>query len=161
MPLYEYECISCRKNVEDSLKAIKKGATKKLITELVNSHDNINHIGVLDLENDDVIAEHGKRDRDAVDLSYYLNDGAILVLFNLKKNYRFSELIYEPSDEKKVKCPFCSAKKVEKVVSSFAFTSDLSTDMPKPDLGNLPPSVRNRTFLGEYIEEKDRPKKNR
>jgi hypothetical protein len=33
--------------------------------------------------------------------------------------------------------------------------------MPIPDLVNLPPSVRNRTFLGEYIEEKDRPKKNR
>jgi hypothetical protein len=64
-------------------------------------------------------------------------------------------------DEKKVACPFCNTKKVEKVVSSFAFTSDLSTNMPKPDLGNLPPSVRKQTFLGEYIEEKDRPKKNR
>lgn len=161
MPLYEYECISCRKNVEDSLKAIKKGVTKKLVSELVKAHDNINHIGVLDLEKEEVIAEHGKRDRGAVDLSYYLNDGTVLALFNLKKNYRFSELIYVPEDEKNVKCPFCSTKKVEKVVSSFAFTSDLSTDMPKPDLGNLPPSVRNRTFLGEYIEEKDRPKKNR
>lgn len=161
MPLYEYECIQCRKNVEDSLKAIKKGVTKKLVSELVKTHANINHIGVLDLEKEDVIAEHGKRDRDAVDLSYYLNDGAVLVLFNLKKNYRFSELIYEAGDEKKLKCPLCSSRKVEKVVSSFAFTSDLSTNMPKPDLGNLPPSVRNRTFLGEYIEEKDRPKKNR
>ncbi|KAB2834200.1 MAG: hypothetical protein F9K51_02260 [Candidatus Dadabacteria bacterium] len=161
MPLFEYECIQCRKNVEDSLKAIKKGVTKKLVSELVKAHDNINHIGVLDLEKEDVIAEHGKRDRNAVDLSYYLNDGTVLALFNLKKNYRFSELIYVAEDEKNVKCPFCSSRKVEKVVSSFAFTSDLSTDMPKPDLGNLPPSVRNRTFLGEYIEEKDRPKKNR
>ena len=161
MPLYEYECTICRKNVEDSLKAIKKGVTKKLVSDLVKAHENINHIGVLDLENEEVIAEHGKRDKEAVDLSYYQNEGAVLVLFNLKKNYRFSELIYESHDEKKIKCPFCSTKKVEKVVSSFAFTSDLSTDMPKPDLGNLPPSVRNRTFLGEYIEEKDRPKKNR
>ena len=46
-------------------------------------------------------------------------------------------------------------------MSSFAFTKDLSTNMPKPDLSNLPPSVRNRTHIGEYIEEKDRPKKNR
>jgi DNA-directed RNA polymerase subunit RPC12/RpoP len=161
MPLYEYECITCRKNVEDSLNALRKGVTKKLVTDLVKKHDNVNHIGVLDLENEDVLAEHGKRDREAADLSFYLNDGTTLVLMNLKKNYRFSELVYEPEDEKKIKCPLCWSRKVEKVVSSFAFTSDLSTDMPKPDLGNLPPSVRNRTFLGEYIEEKDRPKKNR
>jgi DNA-directed RNA polymerase subunit RPC12/RpoP len=161
MPLYEYECITCRKNVEDSLNALRKGVTKKLVTDLVKKHDNVNHIGVLDLENEDVLAEHGKRDREAADLSFYLNDGTTLVLMNLKKNYRFSELVYEPEDEKKIKCPLCGSRKVEKVVSSFAFTSDLSTDMPKPDLGNLPPSVRNRTFLGEYIEEKDRPKKNR
>lgn len=161
MPLFEYECIPCRKNVDDSLNAIRKGVAKKLVSELVKKHDNINHIGVLDLEAEEVLAEHGKRDRDAVDLSYYIHDGTTLVLFNLKKNFRFSELIYDPEDEKKLKCPLCGTKKVEKVVSSFAFTSDLSTDMPKPDLGNLPPSVRNRTFLGEYIEEKDRPKKNR
>lgn len=89
MPLYEYECIPCRKNVEDSLKAIKKGVTKKLVSELVKAHDSINHIGVLDLEKEEVIAEHGKRDRDAVDLSYYLNDGTVLVLFNLKKELPF------------------------------------------------------------------------
>ena len=161
MPLYEYGCIPCRKNVEDSLKALKKGVTKKTVSDLVKKYDNINHIGVLDLEKEEVLAEHGKRDRDAADLNFYLNDGSTLVFFNLKRNYRFSELIYEPGDEKKLKCPYCGTKKVEKVVSSFAFTSDLSTNMPKPDLGNLPPSVRNRTFLGEYIEEKDRPKKNR
>jgi hypothetical protein len=33
--------------------------------------------------------------------------------------------------------------------------------MPKPDLSNLPLSLRNKTFIGNYIEEKDRPKKNR
>ncbi|MEW6145490.1 MAG: hypothetical protein AB1598_10780 [Thermodesulfobacteriota bacterium] len=161
MPLYEYECVVCRKNVEDSLNALRKGVTKKTVSDLVKKHDNINHIGVLDLENEEVLAEYGKRDREAADLNFYLNDGTTLVLMNLKKNYRFSELVYEPEDEKKIKCPLCGNRKVEKVVSSFAFTSDLSTDMPKPDLGNLPPSVRNRTFLGEYIEEKDRPKKNR
>lgn len=161
MPLFEYECIPCRKNVEDSLKEIEKKVTKKLVSDLVKKHDNINHIGVLDLEKEDVVAEHGKRDRDAVDLNFYLNEGNLLVFINLPRNYRFSELIYVEEDEKNVKCPFCNTKKVEKVVSSFAFTSDLSTDMPKPDLGNLPPSVRNRTFLSDYIEEKDRPKKNR
>ncbi len=162
MPLFEYECIQCRKNVEDSLKELGNKVTKKNVSDLVKKYDNINHIGVLDLENEKILAEHGKRDReDGVDLDFFLNDGTLLVFFNLQKNYRFSELIYDEEDEKKLKCPFCDTKKVEKVVSSFAFTSDLSTNMPKPDLSNLPSSVRERTFIGDYIEEKDRPKKNR
>ena len=69
---------------------------------------------------------------------FYLEDGSLLALFNMQ-NYRFSELIYEEGDEKKVKCP-CGEKKVEKVISTFSFTKDLSTNMPKPDLSNLPPS---------------------
>ena len=161
MPLFEYECIPCRKNVEDSLKDLEKKVTKKKVSELVKKYDNINHIGVLDLENEKILAEYGKRDRDCVDLDFFLNEGTLLIFVNVPKNYRFSELIYEPDDEKKLKCPFCETKKVEKVVSSFAFTSDLSTNMPKPDLSNLPPSVRDRTYIGDYIEEKDRPKKNR
>jgi hypothetical protein len=161
MPLFEYECTICRNNVDDSLQQIEKNASKKVVSDLVKKYDNINHIGVLDLEKEKVVAEHGKRDRECVDLDFYLNEGSQLVFFNLQKNYRFSELIYDKKDEKNLKCPFCDTKKVEKVVSSFAFTSDLCTDMPKPDLSNLPPSLRNKTFIGNYIEEKDRPKKNR
>lgn len=161
MPLFEYECTICRNNVDDSLQQIEKNVSKKVVSDLVKKYDNINHIGVLDLEKEKVVAEHGKRDRECVDLDFYLNEGSQLVFFNLQMNYRFSELIYDKKDEKNLKCPFCETKKVEKVVSSFAFTSDLCTDMPRPDLSNLPPSLRNKTFIGNYIEEKDRPKKNR
>ena len=124
MPLFEYECIQCRKNVEDSLKELQKGITKKKVSDLVKKYDNINHIGVFDLESEEVLAEHGKRDRECVDLDFFLNDGAILVLFNMQKNFRFSELIYEEEDEKKLKCPFCSTKKVEKVVEGVKKTGD-------------------------------------
>ncbi|MCH7518407.1 MAG: hypothetical protein IH964_05185 [Candidatus Dadabacteria bacterium] len=161
MPLFEYECTICRNNVDDSLQQIEKNVSKKVVSDLVKKYDNINHIGVLDLEKEKVVAEHGKRNRECVDLDFYLNEGSQLVFFNLQMNYRFSELIYDKKDEKNLKCPFCETKKVEKVVSSFAFTSDLCTDMPRPDLSNLPPSLRNKTFIGNYIEEKDRPKKNR
>jgi len=161
MPLFEYECTICRSNVDDSLQQIEKNVSKKVVSDLVKKYDNINHIGVLDLEKEKVVAEHGKRNRECVDLDFYLNEGSQLVFFNLQMNYRFSELIYDKKDEKNLKCPFCETKKVEKVVSSFAFTSDLCTDMPRPDLSNLPPSLRNKTFIGNYIEEKDRPKKNR
>ncbi|MEM7008309.1 MAG: hypothetical protein AAF462_04165 [Thermodesulfobacteriota bacterium] len=161
MPLFEYECITCRGYVESSLKQIEKSLTKKSVSDLVKNHDYINHIGIFDLDKEEVVTQSGKRDRECIDLDFYLNDDSLLVFFNLQGNYRFSELIFEEADEKKVKCPHCDTKKVEKVISSFSFTSDLSTDMPKPDLSNLPPSVRKNTFLSDYIEEKDQPKKNR
>ncbi len=112
------------------------------------------------MENESLLADYGKKNDSGSFLDFYLDEGTKAVLFN-SEDYRFTDLIYDESDEKKLKCPFCSSKKLEKVFSSFAFTSDLSTDMPKPDLSNLPASVRNRTMITDYIEEKDRPKSNR
>ncbi|MGI9534924.1 MAG: hypothetical protein ACR2NW_08225 [Thermodesulfobacteriota bacterium] len=160
MPLYEFECIKCRSNLEDSLKIIEKKRDKKTVTDLVNKHENINVIEVVDLKKNKILAKYGKKGEKSVFMDFYQDEGNILILFNLR-NYRFSELIYEPEDEKRVKCYCGEKKKIEKVISSFAFTSDLSTDMPQPDFSNLPPSVRQQTSIGEYIEEKDRPKKNR
>jgi len=160
MPLYEFECIKCRNSIENSLNIIEKKRDKKTVSNLVGKHENINAIEIVDLKKNKIIAKSGKSSKDSVFMDYYQDDGNILVLFNLR-NYRFSELIYEPKDENNVKCVCGEKKKVEKVISSFSFTSDLSTNMPKPDLSNLPPSVRAQTSLGDYIEEKDRPKKNR
>ncbi|HEX3034477.1 MAG TPA: FmdB family zinc ribbon protein [Thermodesulfobacteriota bacterium] len=78
-----------------------------------------------------------------------------------KCQHKFTEIILEKEEEKKLRCPKCKSKKWERLFSSFAVVSDLSTDMPKPDLSNLPPDVRAKTIIGDYIEEKDRPKKNR
>ena len=48
--------------------------------------------------------------------------------------------------------------KIERVISSFSYTSDLSTDPPKPPgMKDLPKEIRGKVNLGEYIEEKDRP----
>ncbi len=160
MPLYEFECIKCRNNVDNTLKELDKSISKKSVSDLVNKHENINAIEIVDLEKNKVAAKAGKNSKDSIFMDFYLNEGNTLVLMNLR-NYRFSELIYTPEDEKNVKCSCGEKKKIEKVISSFSFTSDLSTDMPKPDLSNLPPSVRAQTSVGEYIEEKDRPKKNR
>lgn len=73
----------------------------------------------------------------------------------------YSDLVMNKEEEKKVKCPKCNSKKRERIFSSFGLVADLSTNMPKPDLSNLPPSVRKNVRLGEYIEEKDRPKQNK
>jgi hypothetical protein len=160
MPLYEFECIKCRRNVEKSLKTLERKRDKETVKGLVEKYSNIHAIEVVDLEREEIVAKHGRRGKDSIFNDYYLKDGTLLALFNMQ-NYRFSELIYGEEDEKNVRCYCGEKKKVEKVISSFSFTRDLSTDMPKPDLSNLPPSVRNRTYIGDYIEEKDRPKKHR
>lgn len=160
MPLYEFECMKCRGNVEKSVKALEKKTDKETVKGLIDRFDNIHAIEVVDLEKEKIIARHGKRSKSSVFSNFYLNDGVALALFSTRA-YRFSELIYEEGDEKNLKCPCGEEKKLEKVISSFAFTKDLSTNMPKPDLSNLPPSVRHKTRIGEYIEEKDRPKGNR
>lgn len=160
MPLYEYECIKCRDELEKCIDMLNKKADQKTAESIVSRFKKIHSVEVVDLDNKEILAQAGARDEDAGDYDFYLKDGSLMVLVNMDR-YRFSELIYEKEDEKKVKC-FCGEKKkVERVVSSFSFTSDLSTDMPKPDLSELPPSVRNKMFISDYIEEKDRPKKNR
>lgn len=160
MPLYEYECVRCRSNIEDTLKQLEKKANKKVVTDLVKKHDNIHYIGVFDLNDKNILAEHGKKNSKSLNMDFYINDGSKMVLVNVDK-FRFSELIFDEADEKKLKCYCGETTNIERVVSSFAYTHDLSTNMPKPDLGNLPPELRGKTFIGDYIEEKDRPKANR
>ena len=43
MPLYEFECINCRKGIEDSLTLIEKKVNKKVLTDLVNKFDSIGY----------------------------------------------------------------------------------------------------------------------
>ncbi|HXG31395.1 MAG TPA: hypothetical protein VNK81_07095 [Thermodesulfobacteriota bacterium] len=160
MPVYEYECIRCRKSIEDSLKKLEKKIDPETVSGLVERYKNIHSIEVVDLNRKRVLARHGDRDRNGMNLDFYINEGTTRVTFNVKK-YRFSELILDKDDEKNLRCPCGETKRIERVVSSFAYTHDLSTNMPKPDLSNLPPEVRARTVIGDYIEEKDRPKKNR
>ncbi len=160
MPLFEFECINCRKGIEDSLTLIQKKVDKKVLTQLVSKFDNIYRIEVIDLKNKKIVADYGKKNADSSILDFYFEEGTKAVFFN-SEDYRFTDLIYDESDKEKIKCPFCKSKNVEKVFSSFAFTSDLSTNMPMPDMSGLPASVRKNMMLTGYVEEKDRPKKNR
>lgn len=160
MPLYEYECLKCRSSLETSLKSLEKKATKKAVSDLVKKSPNIHYMLVIDLDEKKLLAEYGKKKSGASNMDFYLNDGSRMVVVNIDK-FRFSELIMDKDDEKKVKCYCGETKKIERVVSTFAYTHDLSTNMPKPDLSGLPPEVRAKTFIGDYIEEKDRPKANR
>ena len=161
MPLYEYECVKCRNKLDRTLKSLRKNPDKKTADDALKKYDNINSIEVADLDKEKLIVQTGKRDKNCPDYDFYYDEGSMMIMLNMQR-YRFSHLVYEEADENNVKCPYCGEKKkVEKVVSSFSFTSDLSTDMPKPDMSGLPPDVRNKMFVTDYIEEKDRPKQNR
>ncbi len=158
MPLFEYECVNCRNSAEKAMKKIMGDG--KSLSSVVKKNEVVRNAQIIDLQNGKMEAEAGKPQAGGQDMVRYSEDGSMMFFINTDV-FRFSELIYEKGDEKKVKCPSCGSKKTEKVISSFSFTSDLSTDMPKPDLSNLPPEVRSKVKLTGYIEEKDRPKKNR
>lgn len=160
MPLFEYECIPCRSGVEKAMKKIMSGGARKSVSSVVKDNDSVHSAQVIDLKRGRVEAEAGRPKEGGRDMIRYSENGSVMFLMNIRA-FRFSELIHEKGDEKRVKCPSCGSRRAEKVVSSFSFTSDLSTDMPKPDLGNMPPEIRNKVKLTGYIEEKDRPKRNR
>ena len=61
MPLYEFECIKCRNNIEKSLKVLEKKTDKQTVKGLVQKHDNIHVIEVVDLEGEKILAKHGKK----------------------------------------------------------------------------------------------------
>ncbi|WP_462136927.1 FmdB family zinc ribbon protein [Candidatus Mycalebacterium sp.] len=159
MPLFEYECTPCGKSAEKAMSDIMKGG-KKSVSPTVKNSSVVRSAQIIDLKKGRIEAEAGKAKENGQDVIRYSEDGSTMFVMNTDV-FRFSELIYEKGDEKRVKCPSCGSKKAKKVVSSFSFTSDLSTDMPKPDLSNLPPEIRSKVQLKGYIEEKDRPKKNR
>ena len=80
-----------------------------------------------------------------------------MVLF-YATNFRFSELIFDEEDEKKISTNCCKKGEIERVISSFSYTSDLSTDAPKPPgLADLPEQIRGRVNFSEMIEAKDQP----
>ncbi len=160
MPLFEYECMPCRSKAEEAMSKIMGDGTRKSVSSVVKNTATVNSAQIIDLKGGKVEAEAGDPKEKGQDVIRYSEDGSMMFLMNTEV-FRFAELIYESGDEKRVKCPSCGSKKAEKVVSSFSFTSDLSTDMPKPDLSNLPPEVRSKVKLTGYVEEKDRPKKNR
>ena len=158
MPLYEFECIPCRKAVTDSIVAIEKKPTKKTIEATVKKFESINSIILVDLNNEKEIARAGKIGNEDIDIDLYVDDGKIMVLYFVP-NFRFSELVMDEEDEKNIKCPCCNKKnKVERVISSFSYTSDLSTDPPKPPgMKDLPKEIRGKLAITDYVEEKDRP----
>lgn len=157
MPLYEFECKTCKKNLFKALESIEKKIDKKTLTSVLKKYKNINGIQVIDLVSEKLIQSLGVRDEEDVEIDLYINEGTIMVLFYVP-SFRFSELIFDKDDEKNLKTKCCKNGEIERVISSFSYTSDLSTDPPKPPgLKDLPPQIRGRVNFSEMIEPKDQP----
>ena len=121
MPLYEFECITCRNQILDSLKVIEKTPNLKTIKSVLKKHSHIKAIVLADLIKEEEIASAGKFSENLIDIDLYIEDGKKMVLFSVD-NFRFSELILDKEDEKKVECNCCEKGKIERVISSFSYT---------------------------------------
>jgi hypothetical protein len=153
MPLYEFECKSCKNNLMKALGLIEKKYDKKTLIGIIKKFKNLNGIQIVDLISEKLIQSEGVREEGNVDI----DEGKKMVLF-YATNFRFSELIFDEEDEKNITTTCCKKGEIERVISSFSYTSDLSTDAPKPPgLADLPEQIRGRVNFSEMIEPKDQP----
>jgi hypothetical protein len=157
MPLYEFECKSCKKNLMKALGLLEKKYDKKTLLSLIKKFKNLNGIQVVDLISEKLIQSEGVKEEGNVEIDLYIEEGKKMVLF-YATNFRFSELIFDEEDEKNISTSCCKKGEIERVISSFSYTSDLSTDAPKPPgLADLPEQIRGRVNFSEMIEPKDQP----
>ena len=157
MPLYEFECKSCKNNLMKALGLIEKKHDKKSLLNIIKKYKNLNGIQIIDLKSEKLIQSEGAREEADVEIDLYIEEGKKMVLF-YATNFRFSELIFDEEDEKKISTNCCKKGEIERVISSFSYTSDLSTDAPKPPgLADLPEQIRGRVNFSEMIEAKDQP----
>tara|TARA_B100000029_G_scaffold516734_1_gene633444 strand:- start:22008 stop:22547 length:540 start_codon:yes stop_codon:yes gene_type:complete len=157
MPLYEFECKKCKNQILTAHKEIEKNKGKSL-PAILKKYKNIKGIQLYDLDKEKSLNSSGTREDNSIEIDLYINDGKILVLYYTDP-FRFSELILDKEDEKKVKCECgCKNKDIERVISSFSYTQDLSTNPPKPPgMKDLPKGIQGKVQLGEYVEDKDKP----
>ena len=140
-----------------ALGLLEKKYDKKTLLSIIKKFKNLNGIQVVDLISEKLIQSEGVKEEGNVEIDLYIEEGKKMVLF-YATNFRFSELIFDEEDEKNISTSCCKKGEIERVISSFSYTSDLSTDAPKPPgLADLPEQIRGRVNFSEMIEAKDQP----
>ena len=140
-----------------ALGLLEKKYDKKTLLSLIKKFKNLNGIQVVDLISEKLLQSEGVKEEGNVEIDLYIEEGKKMVLF-YATNFRFSELIFDEEDEKNISTSCCKKGEIERVISSFSYTSDLSTDAPKPPgLADLPEQIRGRVNFSEMIEAKDQP----
>ena len=106
MPLYEFECKSCKKNLMKALGLLEKKYDKKTLLSLIKKFKNLNGIQVVDLISEKLIQSEGVKEEGNVEIDLYIEEGKKMVLF-YATNFRFSELIFDEEDEKNISTSCC------------------------------------------------------
>jgi len=157
MPLYEFECVDCKNNLKSALKAIEKKFDKKALASILKKYKNIKGIQIYDLWEEKMLESIGFREEDNIEIDLYFDEGKKMVLF-YASSFRFSELIFSDEDEKNLQTACCNKGKIERVISSFSYTQDLSTDPPKPPgQKDLHPLIQGKLNITGMVEAKDQP----
>lgn len=153
MPLYEYECDTCVSRYNADIDALVEKLSKSNASKIKKSNPNFCYIEVANAGDGKQIFSLGEKGKPGTRrFRYKLKNNKVLYLE--LRNFRFSELIYEKEDEKKLVCPLCSDKKgVKRVFSTFkAIFDDKNKREPRPgdDL----------KWHLEYKEQKDEEMRN-
>ena len=131
MPLYEYECDSCMQEYNDNIDNLVKKLNKTNAAKTIKKNPNISYIEVTEKGKEGFAL--GEKDTPNIRRFKYSLDKNKVLYMELK-NFRFSELVNDKDDEKKIVCPLCSKKKpVRRVFSTFrAILDDKNKRAPRP-----------------------------
>ena len=131
MPLYEYECDSCMQEYNDNIDNLVKKLSKTNAEKTIKKNPNISFIEVTEKGKKGFVL--GEKDTPNIRRFKYSLDKNKVLYMELK-NFRFSELINDKEEEKKITCPLCSKKKsVRRVFSTFrAILDDKNKRAPRP-----------------------------
>ena len=130
MPLNEYECDSCMEEYNKDIDGLVEKLNKTNASKTIKNNPNISFIEVVEKGKKGFSV--GKKDTPNIRRFRYTVDNKILYME--LKNFRFSELITDKKEEKKVSCPLCNNRKpVRRVFSTFrAIFDDKNKRAPKP-----------------------------
>lgn len=153
MPLFEYECDECMDRYNQGIDSLVEKLNKTNASKIKKENEGFSYIEVSNAKTQKPVFALGEKSdsRTLRRFKYTLDKNRVLYLE--LKNFRFSELIYDKKDEKNLRCPVCSGKKVERVFSTFkAIFDDKSKRAPGPG-----DELR---WHMEYKEQKDEEQRN-
>lgn len=153
MPLFEYECEVCIDRYNKDIDALVAKLNKTNASKIKKENEGFTYIEVTNAKTGKLVFALGEKSesRTLRRFKYTLDKNRVLYLE--LKNFRFSELIYDKGDEKKLRCPICGGKDVERVFSTFkAIFDDKSKRAPGPG-----DELR---WHMEYKEQKDEEQRN-
>jgi len=133
MPLFEYECDECMERYNKDIDALVEKLNKTNASRIKKENQGFQYIEVSDGRKDKPVFAIGEKSdsRSLRRFQYTVSKNKVLYLE--LRNFRFSELIYDEGDEKKLRCPICEGKDVRRVFSTFkAIFDDKSKRAPGP-----------------------------